>query len=204
MPELSNGWLVSRFSRKFPWVLVALSMTVVACRQDMHDQPRYEPNSPSAFFANGTSVQPLVEGVVPRSAVLGDPVLQTGKLDGEPSSDNPLDVDLELLRRGRERYDIFCSPCHGNVGDGDGMIVQRGYRKPPSLHEERLRQVPDGYLYDVIANGYGVMPAYRAQVPVRDRWAMVAYVRALQLSQHAGVDALSPAERARVVKGGTE
>lgn len=175
------------------FLLVALGAS--ACRQDMHDQPRYEPNSPSRFFPDGTSVRPLVEGVVARGTLLDDSALTTGEVDGKPVATNPLDVDRGLLERGQERYGIYCTPCHGAVGDGNGMIVQRGYRRPPSLHEERLRNVPDGYLYDVIANGYGVMPAYRAQIPLLDRWAIVAYMRALQLSQTARVAELPPTDR---------
>lgn len=173
----------------------ALSLLAAACRQDMHDQPRYEPNGPSAFFPNGTSVRPLVEGVVARGAVLDDPARTTGKIDGEFVGSIPLTVDLPLLERGQERYGIYCTPCHGAVGDGNGMIVQRGYRRPPSLHVLRLIAASDGYLYDVIANGYGVMPSYRAQVPTDDRWAIVAYLRALQLSQAAPVDMLPPTDR---------
>lgn len=179
-------------------VLGAALLLLSACRQDMHDQPRYEPNAPSAFFPNGTSVRPLVEGVVARGTVLDDPARSEGKVDGVFVEKNPLPVDLARLERGRERYGIYCTPCHGGIGDGNGMIVRRGYRRPPSLHEPRLVGVRDGYLYDVIANGYGVMPAYRAQVPVDDRWAIVAYIRALQLSQAAAIDELPPADRSAV------
>lgn len=185
-------------SRIFIVLVCVAGVCASGCRQDMHDQPRYEPNSPSRFFPDGTSVRPLVEGVVPRGAILGDSALTEGKSDGEPVDTNPLAVDLALLERGRERYGIYCTPCHGGVGDGNGMIVQRGYRRPPSLHEERLVASPDGYLYDVIANGYGVMPAYRAQIPVRDRWAIVAYLRALQLSQTARVADLPADDREAV------
>ncbi len=182
--------------------LLVVAALAAGCRQDMHDQPRYEPNGPSAFFPDGTSVRPLVEGVVARGSLIGDPALATGEVDGEPVQINPLPVGPDLLARGRQRYEIYCSPCHGSVGLGDGMIVQRGYRQPPSLHEERLRTAADGYLYDVIANGYGVMPAYRAQVPLRDRWAIVAYIRALQLSQHASLDALPEPDRAGILDRG--
>ena len=180
-------------------IVIALALLasfgVVGCRQDMHDQPRYEPNGPSRFFPDGSSVRPLVEGVVPRGALIDDDALTEGRIDGAPVEENPLPVDLAFLARGQERYGIYCTPCHGGIGDGNGMIVQRGYRRPPSLHEARLVEAPDGYLYDVIANGYGVMPAYRAQIPVRDRWAIVAYLRALQLSQTADVDDLPARDR---------
>ena len=187
--------------------IAVFAITVLAgtgCRQDMHDQPRYEPNSPSRFFPDGTSVRPLVEGVVPRGAVLGHAALTTGKVNGEDVREIPLTVDRALIERGQERYAIYCTPCHGAVGDGNGMIVQRGYRRPPSLHEERLLKAADGYLYDVIANGYGVMPAYRAQVPLRDRWAIVAYIRALQLSQTARASELPEKDRLRLEATGRE
>ena len=175
-------------------LVVLFVVLLVGCRQDMHDQPRFEPNSPSRFFANGTSVRPLEPGVVARDAILDRPGYTEGKIDGSWVVSNPRPVDAELLERGQERYAIYCSPCHGAIGDGNGMIVQRGYRRPPSLFEPRLIDAADGYLYDVIANGYGVMPAYRAQVALPDRWAIVAYLRALQLSQRAQVDQLSAQE----------
>jgi len=161
----------------------------------MQDQPRYEPNSPSQFFPDGTSVRPLVEGVVSRSERFESPEIETGLIDGKPIDRVPLPVDLAFLERGRQRYGIYCTPCHGGLGDGDGMIVQRGYRRPPSFHEERLRSMPDGHFYDVIVRGFGVMPSYRAQVRTNDRWAIVAYIRALQLSQNASLDDVPEAER---------
>ena len=175
-------------------LFAAVAILALGCRQDMHDQPRFEPNSPSDFFANGTSVRPLEPGVVARDAVLGRPDYTDGEVDGAWVLTNPLPVDAALLERGQERYGIYCSPCHGAIGDGNGMIVQRGYPRPPALFEPRLIQSADGYLYDVIRNGYGVMPAYRAQVALDDRWAIVAYIRALQLSQRAGVDQLTTQE----------
>ncbi|MDG2307204.1 MAG: cytochrome c [Candidatus Binatia bacterium] len=192
--------------RLFAYSIVTLAPLLLlgGCRQDMHDQPRYEPNSASAFFPNGTSVRPLVEGVVARGTVLDDPARTTGKVDEEPVMRNPIPVDEKLLERGRERYGIYCTPCHGAIGDGNGMIVQRGYRRPPSLHQERIIASPDGYLFDVITNGYGVMPAYRAQVPVDDRWAIVAYMRALQLSQTAELERLPPVDRRALLASGGE
>lgn len=184
------------------WIVGAFAVLLIAgCRQDMHDQPRLEPNSPSKFFANGTSVRPLEPGVVSRDMILDRPGYTEGKIDGAWVVANPRTLDEDLLLRGQERYAIYCSPCHGAIGDGNGMIVQRGYRRPPSLFEPRLLESADGYLYDVIANGYGVMPAYRAQVTLPDRWAIVAYLRALQLSQHANVDQLSPNELAQLEGG---
>jgi hypothetical protein len=176
-------------------LLAGATLLAIGCRNDMQDQPRYEPNSPSQFFPDGTSVRPLVEGVVSRSERFESPEIETGLIDGKPIDRVPLPVDLAFLERGRQRYGIYCTPCHGGLGDGDGMIVQRGYRRPPSFHEERLRSMPDGHFYDVIVRGFGVMPSYRAQVQTNDRWAIVAYIRALQLSQNARLDDVPEAER---------
>ena len=153
----------------------------------MHDTPRYEPMERSDFFADKRSARPLVEGTVARGMLREDEHLNTGKVGGAPATALPMAADLALLQRGRQRYGIYCTPCHGLAGRGDGMVVRRGYRKPASLHEERLRAQPVGYFYDVITNGFGAMPDYAAQIGVRDRWAIVAYIRALQLSQHAGL-----------------
>ena len=186
------------------FVLALLTVVVlIGCRQDMHDQPRFEPNSPSDFFADGTSVRPLEPGVIARDVILDRPGYTEGKVDGEWVLSNPRPVNPDLLARGQERYGIYCAPCHGAIGDGNGMIVQRGYRRPPALFEPRLIEAADGYLYDVIANGYGVMPAYRAQVKLPDRWAIVAYLRALQLSQRARLGQLSPQE-IQDLKGGVQ
>lgn len=168
-------------SRALALLLIVLA---AACRQDMHDQPKVKPQSASAFFPDGRGARPLVDGTVARSAVLGDTPYLTGKQGGKPVPLAPVPVTEETLTRGHQRYDIFCSPCHDRVGTGDGMIVQRGYRRPPSFHIDRLRRAPVGHFFDVITNGYGSMPDYKQQIPVRDRWAIVAYIRALQWSQH--------------------
>ena len=169
---------------------------LAGCRADMQDQPRYEPNSASHFFADGRADRPSVAGAVPRGAFHDDPPYYEGKRDGAFVAELPIPVSKELLARGRERYDINCSPCHSRVGDGNGMIVQRGYKRPPSFHIERLRSAPAGYFFDAITHGFGVMPSYAAQVPVADRWAIVAYVRALQLSEHATIVDVPESERA--------
>ena len=166
---------------------VVCAALLVGCRADMQDQPRYEVNSPSAFFPDGRADRPLVKGVVSHGSVHDDPAFDLGTKDGAPIEQLPLPTTRDLLARGRERYDIYCSPCHSRVGDGNGMIVQRGYKRPPSFHIERLRSAPAGYFFDAITHGFGVMPSYAAQVPVADRWAIVAYVRALQLSEHATI-----------------
>lgn len=180
-----------------PATLLALVL-LAACRQDMHDQPVYEPLESGPFFADGRASRPPVPGTVARDEGDLERPLQTGREGSAFVARGPLPIDPTLLARGRERYDVFCAPCHDRVGTGDGMIVQRGYRRPPSLHETRLRDAADGYLFDVVTNGFGVMPRYAAQVPAADRWAIVAYVRALQLAQYAPVADLTAAERARL------
>lgn len=175
-----------------------LALTAVGCRQDMHDQPKYTPYRPASFFVDQRSARPPVEGTVPRGQLRDDELLETGKINDKISAVFPVPIDTRVMQRGRERYDIFCSPCHGLTGEGNGMVVQRGYRRPPSLHIDRLREALPGHVFDVITNGFGAMPDYAAQIPVADRWAITAYMRALQLSQHAATLAdLSPeAQRA--------
>ena len=167
--------------------LAALALTAVVsagCRQDMHDAPRYDPLESAEIFANGSSARPLVAGTVARGQLNDDAFLHTGKgADGLPVSAFPFAITHDDLDRGQERFNVYCSPCHGRTGVGNGMVVQRGYRQAQSLHIDRLRLAPEGYFFDVITNGFGVMPDYRAQIPVDDRWRIIAYVRALQLSR---------------------
>jgi mono/diheme cytochrome c family protein len=125
-------------------------------------------------------------------------LLETGRTDGQFADEFPFPITAEVMARGHERFDIFCSPCHGRLGNGDGMIVRRGFRRPPTFHQDRLRQVPPGYVFDVITNGFGAMPDYASQIPAGDRWAIVAYLKALQRSQHAPLADLPPSERARL------
>jgi mono/diheme cytochrome c family protein len=182
-------------------VLVALLVSVfVGCRQDMHDQPKYRPFRKSDFFGDGRSARPLVSGTVARGQLREDLLLASGKSGAAFADTFPVPVDEPLLRRGQERYRIYCAPCHGALGRGDGMIVRRGYRQPSSFHVDRLRQQPAGYFFDVISHGFGAMPDYAAQVPLKDRWAIVAYVRALQLSQHATLADVPPEARAELEK----
>lgn len=180
-----------------PAALVVLSLAATGCelRQAMYDQQKYEPLEASVFFADGRSAREPVPGTVARGQLRLDTHLYEGLVDGDYAVEVPFDVDRQVLERGRERYDIFCSPCHDRTGQGNGMIVQRGAKRPPSFHDERLRQVPIGYYYDVITNGFGSMYSYASRVPVRDRWAIASYVRALQLSQRAQVDALPEQDR---------
>jgi Cytochrome C oxidase, cbb3-type, subunit III len=168
-----------------------------SCRQRMAEQPKQLPLSASSFFADGRSARPRVQGTVARGE-LDDSALQTP----ETAVNYPLPVTTELLMRGHERFDIYCSVCHGLLGDGDGMIPRRGFRHPPSFHTERLRSEPVGHFFDVVTHGIGVMPRYGPEIPARDRWAIIAYIRALQLSQYARVSALPQADRARLEQEG--
>lgn len=166
---------------------------VVGCHSDMYDQPKHEPLEETTVFDDGRVARPLEAGVVSYGAPL-PPAVPTGTAAGAATS-FPLPLSEALLSRGQERFVIYCTPCHGRTGEGDGMIVQRGYRKPPSFHDDRLRGVPDAHLFDVLTNGFGVMPAHRKQILPEDRWAIVAYLRALQLSRHAPAALLNDAER---------
>jgi len=173
-------------------------LCAAGCRQDMHDQPKYKPYRRSPFFADGREVRPLVADTVARGHLEDDVLLYTGKTGDRPADVFPFPVTADVLQRGQERYNIYCSPCHDRTGNGGGMIVLRGYRRPPAFHIDRLRQQPVGYFFDVITHGFGVMPNYAQQIPARDRWAITAYVRALQLSQHAGLMDVPAAEQARL------
>lgn len=168
--------------------VVAMTIALAACRQDMHDAPRYEPLEASAFFSDGRSARMPVANTVARGLLREDEHLYQAKIDGQLTDIFPMPVTAEVMARGQERFNIFCAPCHGRTGQGNGIVVQRGFRTPPSFHEERLRTAPVGYFFDVETNGFGAMSDYAAQVPVADRWAIAAYIRALQLSQRATVD----------------
>ena len=179
----------------FALLLMTLSLQLVAitaCRQEMAQQPRYQEQQPSTFFSDGQAARPLVAGTVAYGVLPGVPDVIAP--DHDPGT-LPNPISLDLLKRGQERFNIFCSPCHSRTGDGDGMIVRRGYRRPPSLHEARLRTSPHRHFFEVISNGFGAMPSYAAFIPAADRWAIVAYIRALQLSQHVSVASLTAAER---------
>lgn len=184
---------------KFRWLAffgLALAFLEGGCNYTMRDQPRYEPLSESRFFPDGSSARPAIPGVVPREYNAEAPWFYDGRaVDGGLVDGYPFPVTMEVLARGRERYDIYCSPCHGYDGAGQGMIVQRGFTAPPSFHQDYLRSAPVGHFVDVIANGFGQMYAYAYRVEPADRWAIAAYIRALQLSQNAGLDDVPPAER---------
>jgi mono/diheme cytochrome c family protein len=169
-----------------PAVLLILIAFTTACRIDMHVQPRQNPLSRSDFFPDQRSERPPVEGTVARGDLRADAYFYTGKIGNNPGDVMPFPVTKEVLEHGRERYNIFCAPCHSRLGDGNGFVPSRGFaRKPPSYHIARLQKAPLGYFFDVITNGFGIMPDYASQIPPQDRWDIVAYVRALQLSQNA-------------------
>jgi len=182
-------------------VVIALAALAAGCRQDMHDGPRYNPLQQSDFYQDKRASRPLVEGTVPRGFLRDNDALQTGIVGGLPVDRIPVPVTRVVIERGRDRFNIYCAPCHGQTGEGNGMIVQRGYKKPTSLHDPRLRGVQAGYFFDVMSRGFGQMPDYAAQVDVHDRWAVVAYIRALQLSQNATIGDVPEAERAKLAGG---
>jgi mono/diheme cytochrome c family protein len=185
--------------------LALVFLFLAGCRQDMHNQPKYIPLRPSDFFADGRSGRPLIEGTIPRGHLQDDGAFFTGKgPDGKFLDTFPLAVDQAVIERGQQRFNIYCAPCHDRLGNGNGMIVRRGYRRPPSYHIDRLRQAPNGYIFDVITSGFGAMPDYATQIPVRDRWAIVAYVRALQLSQNASINDVPAAARAQLTQGAAQ
>ena len=181
------------------WLSAAMWVVAAAgCHTDMYDQPRNEPLEKSDFFEDGRASRPLVAGTVARGELREDSAYYTGKRDGKLVNEPPLKVDMALLERGRERFNIFCTPCHGLAGEGDGMIVRRGFRQPPTYHSDRLRGAPIGHFFDVMTNGFGAMPDYAEQVTVRDRWAVAAYLRALQLSRYAAPEDMSDTDRQRL------
>ncbi len=162
---------------------VAAVLLATACTQKMAQQPSLRPFQPSTEFADGTSARPVPADTVARGQLRDEPGLPGGP------------VDPAIVERGQQRFEVFCVPCHGYVGDGDGMVVQRGFSRPPSFHTDRLRQAPVDYLFGIISNGFGAMPSYATQIDVADRWAIVAYIRALQVSQNATVDDVPPDHR---------
>ncbi|MFV9506332.1 MAG: c-type cytochrome [Oscillochloridaceae bacterium umkhey_bin13] len=178
------------------WMPFCLLLT--ACHIDMYDQPRYSANQPSAFFADGRSMRPAPADTVAMGSFDPNSAMFTGRLDGALATELPMELTAELLAHGRTRYDAFCAPCHGIAGDGNGVIAYRGPMQVPTLHSDRLRTVAVGYYFDVITNGVNRMYSYAHRIPPEDRWAIVAYVRALQLSQSAAASDLTPAEQAQL------
>ena len=188
----TRGRMTVRFARLLSVVVAAAALA--GCRQDMHDNPRYEPLEATTFFADGRASRVFAANTVARGTLREDTHLYQGRVDGQLATTFPMAVTAQTMARGQERFNVFCAPCHGRTGTGNGMVVQRGFRAPPSYSEERLRNAPVGYFFDVMTNGFGAMQDYAAQIPVQDRWAITAYIRALQFSQNARLEDV-PADR---------
>jgi len=190
----------SRRGRPLQFLLALVMMA--ACRQDMHDQPKYQPFEESDFFADGSANRPQVAGTVGRGQLQEDTVFYQGlDAEGALAVKLPIELDAEVLARGRVVYNIYCSPCHDRTGTGNGMVVRRGFKRPESFHAARLRQSPPGYFFQVATNGFGEMSGYGLMVDASDRWAAVAYIRALQLSQAVPVEQLDSTDRAALAAG---
>jgi mono/diheme cytochrome c family protein len=181
-------------------LLLAL-VSASACRVDMHVQPRYDPLGESSFFPDGRSERPMVAGTVPHGMLRTDELRYTGKINGIAANEFPFPITRADLERGRERFNIYCTPCHDYTGSGNGMMVQRGFQQPPSYHSDRLRNLPVGHYFDVITNGYGAMYSYAGRVEPDDRWRIAAYIRVLQASQHASINDVPADQRAQLEKG---
>ncbi len=170
----------------------------------MANQPRYDPLEPSTFFADGMSARPRIAGTVARGELVTNEFLATGKMGGVVGNGFPMTVTAAVMERGNDRYNVYCTPCHSRIGDGRGMIPARGYRHPPSFHTDTLRNQPTGHYFDVITNGFGSMPQYGTIIPPQDRWAIIAYIRALQLSQNATVNDVPAGQRVILSRGDGE
>ncbi len=177
------------------WALAALAAAALGCRQDMHDQPSYSALEPSTFFADGSSSRPPIPGTVARGHLRDDTVLYTGMAGDAAAESFPFPIDAAVMQRGQDMFNAYCSPCHGRTGSGEGMVVQRGFTRPPDLIEPHLREAAPGHFFNVITNGFGAMPEHASQIQVRDRWAIIAYIRALQLSRSATIDDVPAAQR---------
>jgi len=178
--------------------------TLAACRQDMHDQPKYEPYEVSSFFDDKRTARNPVEGTIARGNLRADDHLYTGKVNGELATTFPFEVTREVLERGQERFGIYCAPCHSSIGDGNGMIAQRGgssMKQPATYHSQQMRDMPVGHFFDVMTNGFGSMYSYSERISVRDRWAIAAYIRVLQMSQNASIEDVPAAQRQRLIMG---
>ena len=194
---MSNRKLANWVKIAHPARLVLALFVIIGCegttdierlRQEMYNQSRFEPLEKNTFFADNRSSRPWIKGTVARGHLRTDAHLYTGMVDGKPAETFPFPITRDVILRGRERYNIYCSPCHGQEGDGRGMVVRRGMKQPPSYHIERLQNETPGYFFDVMTNGFGAMYSYASRIKPRDRWAIIAYIQALQLSQNATLD----------------
>jgi mono/diheme cytochrome c family protein len=175
---------------------IAIALLLISCRPDMMNQPKAKPLSESDFFSNGANARQPPAHTVPRGDAREDTAFYTGQMNGTYVTQLPVKLTRDVMIRGRERFDAICAECHDRTGSGNGMVVQRGFPQPPSFHVDRLRNAPIGHFFDVITNGYGVMYSYATRVEPEDRWAIAAYIRALQLSHNAKLPDVDPAERA--------
>lgn len=186
---------------RYTGTLLALLTMLAACRQDMHNQPRYKPLAATDFFGDGRSARPAIEGTVARGQLRIDSAMFTGKVNGKEIDFFPIPITRADLMRGQQRFNIFCSPCHSRVGDGNGMIVRRGFRQAANYHTEKLLNAPAGHFFDVMTNGFGAMPSYASRIEPADRWRIAAYVRVLQLSWRATLADVPPDQIGEVEKG---
>jgi mono/diheme cytochrome c family protein len=184
--------------KKLMMLTTVAIFAIAGCRQQMADQPHQRPLESSNFFDDGMASRPVVPGTVARSAEERNDQPLNGKVDGKLVDTVPFEVTMEVLARGQERYEIFCSPCHDRLGTGQGMIVRRGFPRARSLHEPRLREAPAGHFFEIITQGFGPMPSYANQLSEHDRWAVIAYIRALQFSRNVRLDQLPPEDRAKM------
>jgi mono/diheme cytochrome c family protein len=182
-------------------LLVLGAVFAAGCRVDMHIQPRLQSDASSTFFPDGRADRPEIPDTVARGHMRTDELLYTGKINGVVADQFPFPVTQQVLEKGQARFNIYCSPCHDYTGSGRGMIVQRGFPPPPSYHTDKLRNAPVGHFFDVMTEGHGAMYSYAARVSPEDRWAIAAYIRALQLSQHATLDDVPASERQQLVNG---
>ncbi len=183
-------------------ILISVPVLFVAltgCRNDMHDQPRYKPLQASAFFADHRGSRPVVDGTVARGHLRIDEARYTGKIAGENIDQFPIPIAKADIERGQNRFNIYCTPCHGKLGDGNGLVVMRGYRQPPSYYDDKLMKAPVGHFFDVVTNGFGAMPSYASRVTADDRWRVIAYIRALQLSESAKVNDVPADQRQNLI-----
>ncbi len=197
MEDGSGPRVRTRFPSSILYLLFSF-LLITGCRRDMFDQPRSKPLGASGFFSDGAASQPLPPNTVARGYLRDDEAFYRGAIGTNLIIEFPFSITREILRRGQERFEIYCAACHGRTGDGNGVIVQRGFPAPPSYHTERLRAAPVGHFYDVMTRGFGVMYSQASRVPPNDRWAIAAYIRALQLSQHAQPTDIPADQRAKL------
>ena len=180
-------------------IITPFLFVLTACRNDMHDQPRYKPLAASEFFADHRSARPAIEDTVARGHLRIDEARYTGKIDGNNIDQFPIPIAKADIERGQSRFNVYCTPCHGHIGDGNGMVVLRGYRQAATFYDEKLRKAPVGHFFDVITNGFGAMPSYASRIASDDRWRVIAYIRALQLSESAKISDVPADQRDKLL-----